>query len=81
MPPTPDGYLKFIRDIPLANTLLHAASKTHISVAPESADGTEWTAPENLPKALRDEMTTVIAGIFGPEAAQELTPQHLRLCW
>jgi len=81
MPPTPDGYLKFIRDIPLANKLFHPASQTYISVAPESAEGTEWTAPENLPKVLRDEMTTVIAGIFGPEAARELVPQHLRLCW
>ncbi|KIW42941.1 uncharacterized protein PV06_06437 [Exophiala oligosperma] len=81
MPPTPDGYLKFIRDIPLANTLVHAASKTRISVAPPNAEGTEWTARENLPEVLQDEMTTVIGGIFGPDAAQELIPQHLRLCW
>ncbi|KIW60737.1 hypothetical protein PV05_00931 [Exophiala xenobiotica] len=81
MPPTLDGYLKFIRDIPLANTVLHPASNTKISVAPDNAEGTEWTAPENIPVLLREEMKTVIAGIFGVDAAAELQPEQLRLCW
>jgi hypothetical protein len=81
MPPTSDGYLKFIRDIPLANTVPHPASNTKISVAPDNAEGTEWTAPENLPAVLREEMKTVIAGIFGVNSAAELQREQMRLCW
>lgn len=79
--PATDGYLKFIRDIPLANTIHHVASDTQISVPPTSASLTEWTSPSSIPTTLRDEMHTVISGILGPAAAAELEPESLRLCW
>ena len=81
MPPTPDGCLKFIRDISLANHVYEPRSHTRISVTPAEKMFTEWTAPTNLPSALRTEIEMVIAGIFGSKAAEELKPERLRLCW
>ena len=81
MPLTEDGYLKFIRDIPVKNTLPHSASNSRISRPPEDEEGTEWTDPQNLPQKLQDEMAGVIEGIFGPAEAKTLQPDKLRLCW
>lgn len=81
MPLTEDGYLKFIRDIPVKNTLLHRASNSSISIPPTEQEGTEWTDPKNLPQTLQDEMAVVIEGIFGPAEAAHMQPDKLRLCW
>ena len=81
MPPTPEGYLKFIRDIPLANTVEHRASKTKMSITPAAKELTQWTSPDTIPTTLQEEIETVISGIFGPTAEKELKPDQLRLCW
>ena len=81
MPLTEDGYLKFIRDIPVKNTVYHQASNTKISRPPGSAEGTEWTDPANIPHKLQEEMKEVVTGIFGPAEAPNLQPEKLRLCW
>lgn len=81
MPPTEDGYIKFIHDIPLANTVFHKASNTRISIPPRAKELTEWTKPENMPSIVRRELATTIAGIFGADAAKELVPEEVRLCW
>ena len=81
MPLTEDGYLKFIRDIPLKNTVKHVPSNTDISIPPTGSTGTEWTDPEEFPRKLRDEMTEVITGIFGKSEAKHMIPDGFRLCW
>lgn len=81
MPVSEDGYLKFIRDVPVKNTQLHPASNTRISWAPESMELTQWTDPSNMPQRLQDEIDVVIDGIFGAEEASRLRPEKLRLCW
>lgn len=81
MPPTTEGYLKFIRDIPLANTVKHDSSNSMISVTPATKDLTEWTDPERIPTTLRREMDVVIKGILGAAASKDLKPEQLRLCW
>jgi sarcosine oxidase/L-pipecolate oxidase len=81
MPLTEDGYLKFIRDILVKTTVLHQTSNTRVSRQPETAEGTEWTDPANLPQKLQDEMSEVIDSIFEPAEAHGMQPEMLRLCW
>jgi len=81
MPPTADGYLKFIRDIPLANTRLHEHSNSRISVPSAEKEGTEWTALDKIRMTLQREIETTIAGIFGQEAVKDLMPEQVRMCW
>ena len=81
MPLTDDGYIKFIRDIPVKNTLLHEPSNSRISCPPDTTETTQWTHPENIPKQLQEEMHVVIDGIFGRTEGSKMEPEQLRLCW
>jgi hypothetical protein len=81
MPPTKDGYLKFIRDIPFANTVDHLPSGEKFSTTPLDPTACEWTSPESIPEGLRQEVSLSIKGIYGEKAEQELKPEKLRLCW
>ena len=80
MPPTPDRQLKFIRDITMKNTIEHPISGQQISVPLISTDRSQWTTAENTPRQLREEIDTVMKGIFGKEV-QGLSPATYRLCW
>ena len=78
MPPTRDGYMKFIRDIPLANTIDHKPSKTRFSTTPIARHFLEWTHPENLPEALRNELLDVFTCIYGNEEAESFNLEQVR---
>ncbi|KAL8934656.1 MAG: hypothetical protein Q9216_005797 [Gyalolechia sp. 2 TL-2023] len=82
MPITPDGQLKFIRDVPWKNTVRHHESGQAISIPPTTASESQWTAPETFPAGLREEISIVVKGIFGAEEeALQLTPNSFRMCW
>lgn len=80
MPPTSDNQLKFIRDIPFRNTIDHQVSGQRISVPFTSMDRSQWTSPDNMLQGLKDEIATVINGIYGKEG-KDLKPHTYRLCW
>lgn len=80
MPPTPDNQLKFIRDIPFRNTVLHPVSGLRLSVPCTDTDKSQWTTPDRVPTGLKEEIVTVIKGIFGKEG-NVLKPSSYRLCW
>ena len=80
MPPTPDGQLKFIRDIPFKNTEDHAASNQKMSIPLTNIDGSQWTLPSKMPTGIRNEIVTVMNGIFGKEV-KNLQPSQMRFCW
>jgi len=80
MPPTPDKQLKFIRDMPLRNTVHHAASGQKISVPFIDKARSQWTSRENMPAQLVGEVDNVMNGCYGKEI-KGLKPSHYRLCW
>ena len=80
MPPTPDGQLKFIRDVTFKNTVEHAASGQMISVPVISTERSQWTSPQTIPAGLREELAIVMKGIYGNQA-QDLKPDTFRICW
>lgn len=80
MPPTPDGQLKFCRDASFANTVKHPASGQTFSVPPATTGDDQWTTPENMPSALREELCSVVKGLYG-SAAEGLELSTFRLCW
>ncbi len=80
MPPTPDGELKFCRDVSFTNSVKHPVSGQTISVPPITSGKTQWTAPENVPSGLREELYTVMKGIYGKEA-EGMNLDTFRLCW
>lgn len=80
MPPTPDGELKFCRDLSFTNSIHHSASGQTISVSSFVSGDSQWTTLANVPPALQQELYTVMQGIYGHEA-NELTLDSFRLCW
>ena len=80
MPPTPKNQLKFIRDMPFKHTVEHPASGQRISVPLTTPERGQWTSPENMPKGIRDEIDTVMRGIYGKEV-EGLNPDDMRFCW
>lgn len=80
MPPTPDGELKFCRDLSFTNPIHHPASGQTISVPSFIRRETQWTTPANVPPALRQELYGVMRGIYGHEA-DGLALESFRLCW
>ncbi|KAK4697607.1 hypothetical protein P7C71_g492, partial [Lecanoromycetidae sp. Uapishka_2] len=80
MPPTPDQQLKFIRDMPLKNTVYHAASDQEISVPFTDKFRSQWTTREHMPTQLVREIDTVMKGCYGKEVDGQ-QPSHYRLCW
>ncbi|KAI9871194.1 MAG: hypothetical protein M1830_004434 [Pleopsidium flavum] len=80
MPPTPDGELKFCRDVSFTNSVKHPASGQTISVPPITSGKTQWTAPENISSELREELYTVMGGIYG-KGAEGMNLDTFRLCW
>lgn len=80
MPPTPDHQLKFIRDMPLKNTVYHASSDQKISVPLTEKNRSQWTSRDNMPTQLVNEIDTVIKGCYG-KGVEGLQPSHYRLCW
>lgn len=80
MPPTPQGQLKFIRDVPFRNTVYHPASDQLLSVPLTSAERSLWTSPDNMPSGIRKEVDMVLNGIYGKEV-KGLRPDVYRFCW
>lgn len=80
MPPTPDGELKFCRDVSFTNSIHHSASGQTISVNTFTSGDSQWATPANVPPALQQELYTVMQGIYGHEA-DGLTLDSFRLCW
>jgi hypothetical protein len=80
MPPTPDGELKFCRDLSFTNSIHHPVSGQSISVPSYIGGETQWTAPANVHPAFRQELYGVMRGIYGHEA-DGLTLDSFRLCW
>ena len=81
MPPTPDGQLKFNRDLPFLHTVQHSESGDEFSVPIVDYNHTQWTSADKIPHSLVEEIDIVIKGIYGPEAAKDLKPHTYRLCW
>lgn len=80
MPPTPNRQLKFIRDVPIRNTIYHPVSNQSFSVPLTSTERSQWTSPDNMPSGIRKEIDTVLNGIYGKEA-KGLRPDVYRFCW
>ena len=80
MAPTPDGELKFIRDIKFANTVTHEKSGKQILVLMTGRHTSQWTDADKIPLGLREEIATVIKGIYGKHST-DLTPAKYRFCW
>lgn len=80
MPPTPDGQLKFIRDIKFANTVNHSTTGEEMMIPMLGKQLSQWTQPEAIPSGLREEIATVMKGIYGKHA-QDLKPATYRFCW
>ncbi|KAL8890837.1 MAG: hypothetical protein Q9215_002063 [Flavoplaca cf. flavocitrina] len=81
LPITPDGQMKFIRDVPWKNTVKHQASRQSISVPLTTPARSQWSKPSELPKGLREEIGMVIKGIYGETQGSQLVPQRMRMCW
>ncbi|KAL9108761.1 MAG: hypothetical protein Q9227_006557 [Pyrenula ochraceoflavens] len=84
MPPTPDGKLKFNRDIPFTNTVTHSPSGHEISVPLIRPSSHQYLSPSELSStypSLFSEVNTVISGIYGPDSLEQLKPTTYRLCW
>ena len=81
MPPTPDGQLKFNRDLPFLHTIKHSESGDEFSIPIVDYNHTQWTSADKIPQSLVEEIDTVIKGIYGPDAAKDLKPHTYRLCW
>ena len=80
MPPTPEGELKFIRDVKFANTVTHEKSGKQMLVPMTGRHTSQWTDPDKIPLGLREEIATVIKGIYGKHGT-DLTPAEYRFCW
>ena len=80
MPPTPEGELKFIRDIKFANTVLHEKTGEEMLVPLTGKDTSQWTDPSKIPSGLREEIGIVIKGIYG-KYGDDLKPSKYRFCW
>ena len=80
MPITPDGQMKFIRDVTWKNTVDHPASGQSFSVPLTTPDRSQWTSPEKIPLGLREEVEMVVKGIYGADGTS-LMPNTLRMCW
>ena len=80
MPPTLDGELKFIRDVKFANTITHPKTGEKMMVPMTGKKTSQWTGPESIPSGLREEIATVIKGIYGRHA-DGLAPATYRFCW
>ena len=80
MPPTPAGQLKFIRDISLRHTAHHEASGQKISVPFTDAKRSQWTTPDDMPAGMKEEIKTVIKGLYGKEL-EGFEPSMYRFCW
>ena len=80
MPPNSKGELKFIRDMKFANTVVHPKTGEKMMVPMTGKKTSQWTQPDSVPSGLREEIATVIKGIYGKHAA-DLQPATYRFCW
>lgn len=79
MPPTPEGELKSIRDIKFANTVTDEKSGKQMLVPLTGKYTSQWTDPDMVPLGLREEIRTVIKGIYGKHGT-DLSPAKYRFC-
>ncbi|KAL8712441.1 MAG: hypothetical protein Q9220_003289 [cf. Caloplaca sp. 1 TL-2023] len=79
MPPT-DGLLKFVSEVSFINTVHHDQSGQDISLPMLDPASSQWTLPEKMPRALREDLDDVMNGIYGQQAAG-LKPSSYRICW
>ena len=80
MPPNSKGESKFIRDVKFANTVVHPKTGEKMMVPMTGNKTSQWTQPDSIPSGLREEIATVIKGIYGKHAA-DLQPATYRFCW
>ncbi|KAL8748414.1 MAG: hypothetical protein Q9184_007320 [Pyrenodesmia sp. 2 TL-2023] len=81
MPITPNGQMKFIRDVTWKNTIKHHESGQSLSVPITTPSRSQWSSPSDIPMGLREEIDTVVKGIYGEEEGKKLQPNTLRMCW
>ena len=81
MPIGPEGQMKFIRDVTWKNTVEHKKSGQLLSVPITTPTRSQWTHPQDIPIGLREEIDTVVKGIYGEEEGTRLIPKTLRMCW
>ena len=80
MPITSNDQMKWIRDVSWKNTVDHTTSGQKFSVPLTTAAGSQWSAPEDIPLGLRQEIETVIKGMYGDDS-KDLMPNTMRMCW
>jgi hypothetical protein len=78
MPPTPDGLLKFCRDVSFTNNVHHEASGQTFSIPPPGADQNTWTG--DVQQGLKDEISDVMMQIYGKDA-EAFEFKSFRICW
>ena len=76
-PPTPEKVMKFCRDISFSNFYKHAESGQMISTPPLDQ---EDEGQSNVPLGLKDEIQTVMKGIWGKQA-EGMEIDSYRICW
>lgn len=80
MPITSNDQMKWIRDVSWKNTVDHSESGQSFSVPLTSPAGSQWSSPKDIPLGLRQEIETVIKGMYGDDV-RDLMPNTLRMCW
>ena len=78
MPPTPDGLLKFCRDVGFTNNTYHEASQQRISIPPTPATQSTWS--NDAPEALKQEVRDIMTKTYGQEI-EGFTFESYRMCW
>ncbi|KAL8714148.1 MAG: hypothetical protein Q9220_001876 [cf. Caloplaca sp. 1 TL-2023] len=78
MPPTPDGLLKFCRDVSFTHNIYHTASGQTISVPPSPPSQSTWS--QDVPPGLKEEAFNVMTQTYGKEV-EGLEFESYRMCW
>ena len=77
MPSTPDGLLKFCRDVSFSNMVGVTEYGTTHSVPPYAEEYDQWSIPEKL----KDDIRSVQRGLYGEKLAEEFHIANYRICW
>ena len=77
MPSTPDGLLKFCRDVSFSNMVAVTEYGKTYSVPPDAEEYDQWSVPDKL----KEEIRSVQQGLYGHELAKEFRTANYRICW
>ncbi|KAL8952946.1 MAG: hypothetical protein Q9222_001165 [Ikaeria aurantiellina] len=78
--PATDGLLKFVSEVSFTNTVHHDQSGQDMSLPVIDPATSQWTSPETVPRALREDLDNVMKDIYGKQAAG-MKPSTYRICW